>query len=502
MTRFLRYRALLLAGLAVQSLVVGCKQTPRQTMSDLWEARWSGARVDLPTDPKKTEPSVTANVAATTDAAKTDPTVRGELKQLPEATRANASTSEPTGVQTLSGSKAPVDPSFTPETDLATASAVQLTANESLEPATPQTVFAEPSLDQIERLKAALNDDAERAKLPAPHANGAPDVRVRVESMVARARSLFDLGKLREARHAAKTAHDLGDSARLDYSPDEERPIDLIQRIDDQLREAAEPIEAGSPQTAGATDDRSEPKASASPTTPTGNVAQRDPHAPKGPERDPGARPKRDWSLNVFRRDRKTAPVDPVTAQTSPEALATNAASSRMQLTLETDAASPQESDGAMVQANRCLTLVKAQQSPAGLERQARDSSTPIAYAPFQRPARAAESSDGLLATMTGNQESAQPPLEFESIRTVWPAEVADSPPRIIVDETTPPPADLEEVKPISPFRDVAGHRPQTILLPEGIDDAPRTNWNWLIGIALFGTCAVVAIFWYRRGAI
>src|SRR5262249_21123283 len=116
--------------------------------------------------------------------------------------------------------------------------AAQATLNTGVTPANkPEAVVSEPSNSQIERLKAALDDDAERAKEPSRQLSN-HDVRVRVESLLQRSRNLFDLGQLREARHTAKIAHELGDSAKLDYSPDEERPIDLVQRIEDQLKEA------------------------------------------------------------------------------------------------------------------------------------------------------------------------------------------------------------------------------------------------------------------------
>ena len=462
-------------------------------MSDLWEAvpqvRWSG-RVDQPVVPQKAEPSVTANVAATADAAKPDPTVNGTPEQPLSSTLAKASTtSEANHVQTVSDSKDRGDPTTASEVAVATVSKSRVAENESLEPTTPQAVFADPSLDQIERLKAALNDDAERAKSSPSHASTTPEVRVRVESMVTRARHLFDLGKLREARQAAKSAHDLGDSARLDYSPDEERPIDLVQRIDDQLREAAQPTEAAPQQTAGLIDDRGDPKAVAAIT-----VGQPDPRTLKGSEIDSGGRPRRDWSLNVFRRDRKTSPLDP--GPTPPGIVVINSASA-VQSIVEADAISSRESDSAIVQANRSLTLVKAQASP-NVDRQPRDSSTPIAYAPFQR---AGETSEELLDSTTGDAAIAKQPPEIDPLPATWPAAIA-LPPRIIVDEPTNPPADVEEVKPIVPFRDVAGRRSHSIQQPEGIENAPAGNWSWLIGVAIFAACAVVAIFWYRRGAI
>ena len=242
-------------------------------MSDLWDAvpqvRWSGSRTDPTAAPVKAEPSVAANVATTAEP------IRGGDRVDREPVRAQlvspAGDSRPpnaNAVETTLGSDSAGDPTATSlspgvspssgapaSSGVHASSEVAITAGGDSETvrvagSTPQDVLNDPSTDQIARLKAALNDDTERAKSPARQVGGAHDVRVRVESMLARARRLFDLGQLREARHAAKTAHDLGDSARLDYSPDEERPIDLVQRIDSQLNGSTGQAGSTSPQTA------------------------------------------------------------------------------------------------------------------------------------------------------------------------------------------------------------------------------------------------------------
>ncbi len=477
-------------------------------MSDLWDAvpqvRWSGSRIDPTTEPVKAEPSVTANVATTAEPTQGIVQVDPESGQSSSVTPADdLMAPEFDSIQTVSGSS--------PQ-DVATSSSGVATANigqpedDLVAGSAPQDVFADSSVDQIERLKAALSDDAERAKSPPRQAGGAHDVRVRVESMLTRARRLFDLGQLREARHAAKIAHDLGDSARLDYSPDEERPIDLVQRIDSQLKESTGQAESNSPQITDASGNRPAPNAN---STQAGRAAQDDPRTVKEPETDSASRPRRDWGLNVFRRDRKMPHTDQATATPSapPGQALGSAQPAVVQMSFEADADSPEESGAAVVQANRSLTLIKASGTPetpgtqaARIHRQSFDSSTPIGYAPYQRTARDGESNEVLLDTSDPELEVEQSP-ETESDPRVWPLDVDESPTRPIVDESTPPPADVEEVKPLSPFHDVAGHSSSDVAASVPADDLNSANWNWLAGIAAFGICALIAVFWYRRGA-
>lgn len=457
-------------------------------MSDLWssvpQVRWAGSRTDSSSEQKKFEPSVTANVAATLEPTTKKLATNEVLDEL--------STEPLAKVLPVSSDRVIESPSESVRTvDLDQASFIDSNyrpvGQEQLDPSNPQAIFADNSDDQIERLKAALNDDAERAKSPTRHTSGAHDVRVRVDSMLARARRLFDLGKLREARHAATIAHDLGDSARLDYSPDEERPIDLVQRIDDQLREATEQ----SPEITR--DDQSEQK-SVSSQSATSTSRGKSTTKPT----DTDARPRRDWSLNVFRRERKTpvAESSPVQLTTPPTVNPTV-----VQLSIETIAERPKETDGAVVQANRSLTLVNLREATvADIDsRQPHESLTPIAFAPVDSLASRDGSFPETLGTMTDPEAEDLPP-EIEPTpadRTL----ASESRRRIVSDESNPPPADFDEVKPTSSFRDVAGQTTDNSLQPEQMDVVTCTSWGWIFGIAAFGFCGIVAIFWYRRGA-
>ncbi len=185
-------------------------------------------------------------------------------------------------------------------------------------------------------MKEALSEDARRAKEPNRHAGGPSDARVRVESLLTRARRLFDIGQLTEARRTAQLAQDLGETARLDYSPDEERPIDLVHRIDDQMQSTADV-----------------------PSKPTTELADNELNPSKAETSKPAAGDEptglswwRGSGIGVFRRERK-----PVATEEASNAVPVAAESPRVSLGLDTDADSETDSREAVVQANRSVAL-------------------------------------------------------------------------------------------------------------------------------------------------
>ena len=504
-------------------------------MSDLWgvvpQVRWTGERVEPPAQPEPTEPSVSANVAATLE----NPQVETSASIAESGTKISAIDSrqaqpvDASSVQPAAASRQPVlnsrnleNSSFSSTHSSASPKGQAAETTDSpISPAeverqvsgNPHVALADPAQDQIERLKAALDDDALRAKESPRQAGGSPDVRVRVDSMLDSARRLFDLGRLREAHHTAKSAHDLGDSARLDYSPDEERPIDLVQRIDDRMKESAEQSDLTTP---NANTPTSAPTAARSdPNAPSLSLEKPAPSASSDVSSSPiDAAPKarRDWGygLNVFRRDRKAVTSDSSTstlaATPAPESdaaardLATESTPAVVQLDLEVDAESPGTTDAAVVRANRSLTLIKGQEKAnAGVERQPRNDSAPIAYVPTLPNSDLDELTDPSLASASDRGgDTAETLSELNS--TIWPPEAIESTPRRILDDSAPPP-DFDEVSPLSPFRDVASPSTPAMTEPARIVHARPANQTWHFGCCAFGVCALVAFFWYRRGA-
>lgn len=85
---------------------------------------------------------------------------------------------------------------------------------------------------RIQQLKAALSADVERSvDEREQEATGHP-LRVRAESLLRKAEDFLRLGQLAEARRAAQQAVDLTELGRFEFLPTEERPLELLRRID------------------------------------------------------------------------------------------------------------------------------------------------------------------------------------------------------------------------------------------------------------------------------
>jgi hypothetical protein len=461
-------------------------------MYDLWESaksvsvsvvspgRWSAPRPESG-QPLVQEPSVAANAAASVSKPEIDPASelaadgRSPSKNLTEPQSITDEESATAGIHHAAFGS-----------DLESPGVAQSGHNSS------DDIFADQGQQQVERLKAVLDDDAERAEGSPRQSGSAHDVRVRVDSMVEKARHLFDLGQLREARHTAKAAHDLGDSARLDYSPDEERPIDLVQRIDDRIKETMELADevGASPSTTIADATPTSPPSAAN----NANTATNSKPAPlaKVAEPESSVKTRKDWTqgLNVFRPYRKSNPVAAPLA--TPVSAVTPNADIAIPLGLETDIESNETNDRAVVQANRSLTLSK----PA-------DSISPSAPQDFIEPPENTtdlnEESSEMVSLGLGvdaNRDQSGLP-----IAPPWPDDFAVAR-KLKVDESASTPVDFDEVEPLSPFRDVAGQSSNPVTTP-AICDSPRAcDQSWVFGIAVFAVCAIVAVFWYRRGAV
>jgi hypothetical protein len=495
-----RHRFLLCAVAFTFVFFAGCRHNPRQMgMYDLWESaksvsvsvvspgRWSAPRPES-SQPLVQEPSVAANAAASVSKPEIDPVT--ELAADGRSPSKN-STSTQSIADAESGNAGTYHAAFGSE--LESPAVAQSGHNSS------DDIFADQGQQQVERLKAALDDDAERAEGSPRQSGSAHDVRVRVDSMVEKARRLFDLGQLREARHAAKVAHDLGDSARLDYSPDEERPIDLVQRIDDRIKETmelADEIDASPSTTIADVTPRAD-RASMTSPPPVANSAATAANSKPVPlakvtEPESNTKARKDWTqgLNVFRRDRKSNPV--AASLATPVSAVMPNAEIAIPLGLETDIEANETNDRAVVQANRSLTLSKPAHSDSPSEPQ------DFIESPENTTDLNEESSEVVSLALGVDASRNQSNL---SISPPWPDDFA-VPRKLNVEEPTSTPVDFDEVEPLSPFRDVAGQSSNPATTP-AICDSPRPcDQSWVFGIALFAVCAIAAVFWYRRGAV
>ncbi len=85
---------------------------------------------------------------------------------------------------------------------------------------------------RIQQLKAALTADVERSVDERERAVAGHPLRIRAESMLRRAEEFLRVGQLSEARRAAQQAVELTESGRFEFLPTEERPLDLLRRIE------------------------------------------------------------------------------------------------------------------------------------------------------------------------------------------------------------------------------------------------------------------------------
>jgi hypothetical protein len=87
----------------------------------------------------------------------------------------------------------------------------------------------------LDRFSAALSEDLSFAEtLPQESLTGLAE-KLRIEALIVQAKQLLDSGQLEQAEQKAQQAQELSDTVEIDYAPDEDRPIDLVRRIQGQL---------------------------------------------------------------------------------------------------------------------------------------------------------------------------------------------------------------------------------------------------------------------------
>lgn len=90
---------------------------------------------------------------------------------------------------------------------------------------------------RIQQLKAALTADAAQVEQDQVAAAQRHPMQLRAEAMTHWAQELLQLGRLSEARRAALQAIDLSETAKVQYLPNEDRPRDLLERIEAALNQ-------------------------------------------------------------------------------------------------------------------------------------------------------------------------------------------------------------------------------------------------------------------------
>jgi hypothetical protein len=209
--------------------------------------------------------------------------------------------------------------------------------------------------DQIEssreRFNAALSDDVSFADSLPQGSLTALAERFRVDSLLFQAKQLINNGQLEQARLKAQLAQDLSERFQIDYAPDEDRPIDVVRRIQGQLE--ATRLEDKSNSGNGMADSPVE-------SSPSDKSDLATKSQTTTPAKDPTslARIRRDWST-LFRQKKKPGTQDITPASPSLEAEMqpplTNPLRSDRQVRRTTKSNEPD----AIVMANRSVSLGK-----------------------------------------------------------------------------------------------------------------------------------------------
>lgn len=437
----------------------GCART-RPTINSLWErvppVRWPSreSTADAQQQQRVAEPTVAANVA---------------LKKETESDSVSSVEARSRSLPNPFGSRPnPVEPR---SEELPGRFDISDAWDSNAAGATP----AESANSPLDRLNAALTDDVENA-LPERSVTILEE-RLRVDSLISQARELLDVGQLDRAREIAVTALEIGESAHLEYAPDEDRPMDLVRRIESQM-DAEQVTQESHPESdiSAATSHGHEPDSS---------LATKHPQAS---DRDGKGTPKspRAWS-NLFRREKKpnTPSADPGT-QTSNQATPQQPADPGNSVT---SIRSPrQESRNAIVMANRSVSLEPTEET-------AESNVATVSASEQPYPESDVSTSRSELIT---EQQSDAPEAETEVLMADTMDREASVPDD---DSTTPALTDLENIEislPSSRSRSVINRQSA----PEPTDEAEIDRGSTSLFIYIvFGLCCVLAVACYRRGA-
>ena len=470
---FHRYRAaFILILLFVVANQNGCSSA-RPAMKSLWQqvppVRWSSKASQSATasTEKVTEPAVAANVAIKSNDA-------GPAEAADDFAWAETRTKSPLSRLTTRFSRPEHESNEGPST---------FETVDFAEPnSKPMDDHAEGTDSPLDRLNAALSDDALQAQSLPQHSVTMLEERIRVNSLVSRANRLIENGQLQQAKEAAVLAQAVGDAAQLDYSPDEDRPIDLIRRIDGQLEAIRIADQSGSDEQNPADQNISETEipAASEGVTPSNSLEE---------DLKVLTRKNRNWSA-FFRREKKSSVTlsepgsqGPATATLGPPASVRDDFRSVSRSTRS----APHD---AVVMANRSVSLGPVE--PAGERSISTDTD------PFDQKTSAEDSSG---ATVPNSTDFDTP--RFRSNRVVSFAVSSHSTRTTIEpDEGSGELPEFDSVETVSPTHEVETETDDEPSPPKRTDSTePIRPADGTFFYLTIGVCTVLAVICYRRGA-
>ena len=347
---------------------------------------------------------------------------------------------------------------------------------------TPLDNEAERADSPLERLNAALSDDALQAQSLPQRSVTMLEERFRVDSLLSRANRLIEIGQLQQAKEAALLAQELGDTAQLDYSPDEDRPIDLIRRIDGQLeaiRLAEQPNsdEQNEPANAVAAAEVPESADIVVPVT--------------SPEKELKVltRKNRNWSA-FFRREKKSQATSAEPGNLAPETLTLGPPASVRDEFRSVSRSTGTAPRDAVVMANRSVTLGAPEPARERSNTTFPDSDDQKTSVEDVSSATVPKSTSPEISRLRSDRNVSFAVSSDSSRTTLEPDEGAGELPEIDTVETVLPTHEDE------PATDDEPTRPGRSDSIETIRPADGTFFYLAIGV-----CTVLAVICYRRGA-
>lgn len=354
---------------------------------------------------------------------------------------------------------------------------------------TEQTVRRVSSMD---RLNAALNNnDFESASLPQRSLTSLNE-RLHVDALIVRAKKLLEIGQVDQAHSAALQAQQIGDNAQIEYSPEEDRPIDLVRQIEGQLEAIRLKLTPQFENTPVETADASEfddPNFSDEP--PAGAMSANANSTRPDSDNTGLARIRRDWST-MFRQKKKGSSTDPGSAakQVTPPTVPLPP-SKEQTVSPNRQASRSAESDArdAVVQANRSVSL-------GGVEA---DDLTAHSSGRRHREDHAMITA----STSPLNQEPSDGDTTESEPRHATPDKLSSTAAQssFSSNETDDAPPDFDVAEPVVIER--SHTRPELIRSRPAVsdDDDGERKSDWTLFYIGCGLCSILAFGCYRRGA-
>lgn len=209
----------LLIAAGISGLFCGCAHASRQSLNSFWNSvtprQWSAKPAEAPPEPR-----VSANIPDAEPLSE---------QEVPQQLPATAPLEEPSRNWNLFVTRprptpaVPPGPGADPDT---TAAPDSTAAAGDVKPESTLAMLNPPSL---QRLRTALTLGFEGKPDPAAEARpGQDQVRLRVDNLLSRSRSLAEEGEIHQASHLAQLARQMAEESQLEFAPDAQRPVDVI----------------------------------------------------------------------------------------------------------------------------------------------------------------------------------------------------------------------------------------------------------------------------------